>query len=154
MTSFQVETTIKAPLAEVWQALGTIGDIYLWNPGVLASHTTSKRSNGLGATRICDLGGKNYLNEEVVAWEPNKKLTMRITETNLPFATADIRFALREENEQTIVTVSPLYSLKFGLLGKLLDWAYVRHTYQKGMSSLLAGLKQFVEKEQEILGKD
>lgn len=145
MGSFAIKTKIKAPVADVWQALGAIGDIYLWNPGVQASHTTSEQAEGLGSTRFCDLGGKNYLDEEVVSWQPNEKLTMRITGTNLPFATADIRFTLQPEPDGTVVTVSPLYKLKFGMLGALLDWAYVRKSYRGGMESLLAGLKAFVE---------
>ena len=147
MGSFAIETKIEAPVTEVWQALGEIGDIYRWNPGVRASHTTSEQEAGLGATRFCDLGGKNFLDEEVVLWQPNEKLTMRITGTNLPFATADIRFTLRPENDTTVVTVSPLYKLKYGLLGELLDRVYVRKSYQKGMEALLAGLKAHVEGE-------
>jgi uncharacterized protein YndB with AHSA1/START domain len=147
MGSFATETKIEAPVTAVWQALGEIGDIYRWNPGVRASHTTSEQEAGLGATRYCDLGGKNYLDEEVVLWQPNEKLTMRITGTNLPFATADIRFTLRPENGSTVVTVSPLYKLKYGVLGELLDRVYVRNSYQKGMEALLAGLKAHVEEE-------
>jgi uncharacterized protein YndB with AHSA1/START domain len=145
MGSFATETKIEAPITEVWQALGEIGDIYRWNPGVRAWHTTSEQGDGLGATRYCDLGGKNYLDEEVVLWQPNEKLTMRITGTNLPFATADIRFTLHAENGSTVVTVSPLYKLKYGVMGELLDRVYVRKSYQKGMEALLAGLKAHVE---------
>ena len=145
MGSFATETKIEAPLGDVWRALGEIGDIYRWNPGVRASHTTSEQEEGLGATRYCDLGGKNYLEEEVVVWQPIEKLTMRITGTNLPFKTADIRFTLRPDNDGTVVTVSPLYNLKFGVMGELLDRVYVRKSYQKGIEALLAGLKRHVE---------
>ena len=34
------------------------------------------------------------MHEEVVRHEPGRALTMRITETNLPFQSADIRFTL------------------------------------------------------------
>ncbi len=44
-------------------------------------------------------------------------LTLRITETNMPFKRADIRFTLDERGESTVVTVSPEYKLKFGFLG-------------------------------------
>lgn len=145
MGTFTVNTKINAPVEEVWQALGAIGDIHLWNPGVKASHLTSSSEAGLGATRYCDLGGRSYLEEEVVAWQPNKKLTMRIIDTNMPFVTADIRFALKPDGETTAVTLSPLYTLKFGPLGQLLDRIYVKNTYQKGMLALLAGLKKYVE---------
>jgi len=145
MPAFETETTIAAPVEDVWAALADIGNIYAWNPGVIQSHNTSEATEGLGATRYCDLGDSNFLNEEVVAWEPGERLTMRIVGTNLPFETADIRFILRPEGDKTVVTVSPEYRLKFGPLGSLMDRFYVRGTYQKGMGRLLQGLKEYVE---------
>lgn len=145
MNSFSRETSISAPVEQVWQALADIGEIYNWNPGVVASKTTSIGIEGLGATRYCDLGGKNYLEEEVVAWQPNEQVTMRITGTNMPFAQAEIRFYLRPENNGTHVTVSPEYKLRYGIIGTILDKLFVEKTYSKGMESLLAGLKQYVE---------
>ena len=145
MGTFATSTTVNAPVTAVWQALADIGNIYQWNPGVKASHTTTEQAAGVGACRYCDLGGKNFLDEEVVTWEPEKALTMRVTGTNMPFKTADIRFTLQPNGNSTRVTVSPIYTLKYGLVGKLMDRFFVKNTYEKGMQSLLRGLKQFVE---------
>jgi uncharacterized protein YndB with AHSA1/START domain len=145
LSSFATDIKINAPVEQVWQALADIGNIYLWNPGVVASHRTTEQTEGVGACRYCDLGGNNYLDEKVVEWEDNKRLTMRIVGTNLPFKTADIRFTLQPDHGATVVTVSPDYELRFGLLGVLLDHLYVRRTYLRGMEALLAGLKRHVE---------
>ena len=145
MSTFQTTIEIQAPIEQVWAALDDIGSIAQWNPGIHDSYVTSDKATGLGATRFCDLGGKNYLDEQVVAWEPQEGLTMRIVGTNLPFEAADIRFTLRAENGKTAVTVSPLYRLKYGPLGTLMDRFYVRGTYRQGMASLLQGLKEHVE---------
>jgi hypothetical protein len=91
------------------------------------------------------LVGRNYLDEEVVLFEPERCLTIRITATNLPFDRADIRFRLKESGDSTMVSVSPIYRLKFGLLGRVMDGLLVRRTYRKGMRDLLAGLKRRVE---------
>ncbi len=147
MSTFSVNRTIKANTNEVWQALADIGNIYEWNPGVVHSEVTSDQATGLGAERHCDLGGKNYLDEEVVDWEVDQRLTMRIVGTNLPFKTADIRFTLRPENDATTITVSPEYKLKFGIIGSLLDALFVHRTYKKGMGDLLDGLKEHVERQ-------
>ncbi len=146
MGSFATETTINAAADAVWEVLSDIGSIYEWNPGVIQSQATSDTTEGLGATRTCDLGGDNFLDEEVVAWKPGEQLTMRIVGTNLPFETADVRFYLRPEGDKTVVIVSPEYKLKFGPVGALMDRFYVRGTYQKGMDNLLQGLKEYVEK--------
>ncbi len=146
MASFETEIEIDAPVEEVWRALADIGDIYRWNPGVVKSHATTDKVTGIGAGRHCDLGGKNYLDEEVVEWENQKQLTMRIIGTNMPFKTADIRFVLRADNERsTVVSVSPEYTLKFGVLGKIMYILLVRLTDIKCMNNMLKGLKTFIE---------
>lgn len=145
MTTFTTEITIDAPADAVWRVLADVGEIYQWNPGVLHSHATSEAETGLGATRYCDLGGNNYLKEEVVHFEPQHQLTMRITDTNMPLATADIHFTLHDKSDQTVVAVSPEYAIKYGPLGAILDRLYVRQTYEKGMQNLLQGLKEHVE---------
>ena len=151
MHNFKTRTTINAPVNVVWQTLADIGTIYKWNPGVRASHLTSKQQIGVGAARFCDLGGKNYLDETVVVWQPEAQLTMRITATNMPFASADIQFFLNADQEgNTAVTVSPRYQLKWGLLGRLLNKIYVGATYKKGMAALLAGLKAYVERQTDL----
>lgn len=147
MSAFTVETKIDAPAEEVWGALADIGSIHRWNPGVVSSYTMTDAAGGLGARRHCNLGGKTYLDEEVVEWRPGQRLTMRVIETNLPFKTADIRFTLRPENGGTVVAVTPDYTLKFGPLGSALDRLFVRNRYRKGMQALLTGLKRHVEHE-------
>ncbi len=146
MATFETQIKIAAPAQSVWAALADVGNIYQWNPGVEKSHLTTEQATGVGAGRHCDLGGANYLDEEVVKWEEGKHLTMRIIGTNMPFKTADIRFTLRSENSSTVVTVSPEYTLKFGPLGKLLNLLFVRRAYQKGMQEMLSGLKDYVER--------
>ncbi len=89
---------------------------------------------------------KNYLDEQVVEWEPGEALTMRVIGTNLPFRTADIRFRLQPEPSGTVVPVSPEYTVKFGLAGRILDVLFVRHAYKRGMTALLRGLKAHIEK--------
>jgi uncharacterized protein YndB with AHSA1/START domain len=145
MSTFSESIVISAPLFRVWDTLGDIGRIHEWNPGVVASRKTTPGDDGVGASRHCDLGGRHYLDEEVVEWEPQRALTMRITATSLPLKSADIRFTLVGHGHQTTVTVSPTYTLKFGWAGQLLDRVAVRSQYRRGMANLLRGLKQHIE---------
>ncbi len=145
MSEFSESIHINAPIAQVWDVLADIGSIADWNPGVKKSHQTTSGEIANGSCRRCELGGKNYLDEEVVSFLPRSNITFRITDTNMPFETADIRFNLSSEGDATTVTVSPLYQLKYGVLGKILDSLVVRATYRKGMKGLLRGLKSHVE---------
>ena len=93
MAAFTEKIIIDAPIEKVWSALADIGTISTWNPGVKESHQTTNGDVAIGSCRRCELGGKNYLDEEVILFEPLSKITFRITDTNLPFASADIRFS-------------------------------------------------------------
>ncbi len=145
VSTFREQIEINASAQRVWEVLADIGGIYRWNPGVEKSWVTSKSTAGLGSSRRCELGGKNFLLEDVVQWDPPRTLTMRIKETNLPFKRADIRFTLEDRGPATWVTVSPDYELKFGMIGSMLDSLFVRRAYSKGMRGLLSGLKKHVE---------
>ena len=149
MGSFERSIGISAPVASVWEVLADIGSIADWNPGVVRSYVTGDRAGDVGAARHCDLGGKNYLDEEVVEWEEGRLLTMRVVGSNMPFKTADIRFTLWAESDGTAVTVAPEYSLKGGILGRLMDGLVVRRMYIRGMEALLSGLKAHVEVEED-----
>ena len=145
MSEFEESLTINTSPEQVWSTLADIGAIARWNPGVKHSKQTTAGDVGRGSCRRCDLGGKNYLAEEVVTFEPVSRITFRIVDTNLPFRSADIRFRIEPSGDASLITVSPVYELKFGILGKILDLLLVGPVYRKGMRDLLRGLKADVE---------
>jgi carbon monoxide dehydrogenase subunit G len=145
MSTFETTIDIEAPIEQVWEALADIGSISKWNPSVHESYATSDETTGLGATRFCDLGGKNFVKEQVVEFETCRKLTMRVTGTNMPMEEADIHFTLVVDGGHTRVTCAPDYTLKYGPLGSLMDRFYARGNYEKSMQSLLRGLEEHVE---------
>ena len=148
---------MAAPRSRVWEVLADIGRIDAWNPGVRESHRIADHSSdadadanadvGVGAQRFCDLGNSNYLYEQVLEYVPQERLVMRIDRTNLPFADAQITFDLTDDAAGTLVTVSPHYRLRYRVAGSALDWTVVRHTYRRGMRSLLTGLRVYVESD-------
>jgi uncharacterized protein YndB with AHSA1/START domain len=142
MSTFTERTTIDAPRQDVWAALADIGNIATWNPGLIASHRTND-IDGVGGARHCDISTKHSLTERVVEFEPGTAITFRITDSTLPFTTADIAFTLTDSRQQprTEVTVSPTYTLKYGPIGRFLDTVAVRRKYRAGMRELLEGLK-------------
>lgn len=146
MTTFIETIKIAAPVADVWAILADVGSIAEWNPGLVGSNATND-VNGLGATRYCDIDGRQNLDEEVVHFEFERAITFRITRFTLPFRGADIRFTLVPEGQITVVQVSPDYQLKYGIVGRFLDKAFVKKAYRRGMRGLLAGLKAHAEQK-------
>ena len=146
MSAFTERTTIDAPRQDVWAALVDIGAIATWNPGLIGSHRTND-IEGIGGARHCDISAKHSLTEHVVEFEPGTAITFRITDSTLPFKTADIAFTLTDSpiGDRTEVTVSPTYTLKYGPLGRILNAVAVRRNYRAGMRELLEGLKRHLE---------
>lgn len=148
MSTFTKTIDINARLGAVWNTLADIGNIADWNAGLKASNTTNDEV-GVGATRHCVINETQSLDEEVVHYEPRQAITFRITRSTMPFQSADIRFTLTANGSGTMVNVSPVYTLKYGLLGRMLDRLFVRRMYGKGMIDLLDGLKTHVEAQGE-----
>ncbi len=146
MSTFTERITIDAPRRDVWAALVDIGNIAAWNPGLIGSHRTND-IDGVGGARHCDISAKHSLTEHVVESEPETAITFRITDSTLPFKTADIAFTLTDSRQlpATEVTVSPTYTLKYGPIGHILDAVAVRRSYRAGMRELLEGLKRHLE---------
>ena len=146
MAHFSTQIRIHATKETVWEVLADFGGIYRWNPGVRYSYSTSESSHGLFATRHCELlTGDDYLDEQILEWRDGQSFKVEIYETNLPLHRNVVEFSVVAEGSGTIVTVAPDYTLKYGLLGWLMNQLVVRRKFQKGMEDLLTGLKYHIE---------
>ncbi len=146
MAHFSTQIRINATKEKVWGVLADFGGIYRWNPGVRHSYSTSESNQGLLATRHCELlKGDDYLNEQILEWRDEQSFKVDIYETNLPLHRNVVEFSVEAEGSATIVTVAPDYTLKYGLLGWLMNQLVVRRKFQKGMEDLLIGLKYHIE---------
>lgn len=155
MATFTKQTRIDAPKEQVWNVLADVGSIYKWNPGVKHSYPTSEAHTGEGATRHCDLqrpGGKKigYLEERAFDWREGEGFKINIEQTNLPLKTNVVTFSISGNGERTVVSVSPEYEVRYGVLGKALDALVGRRQFERGMENLLGGLKHYVEKGEEV----
>ena len=56
-----------------------------------------------------------------------------------------VRFALDGDEDGTVVTVNPDYTVKYGAMGSIMDRMFMRRKVKKGMEGLLAGLKYHLE---------
>ena len=150
MSKFTTQVKIDAPKHKVWEVLADIGSIYKWNPGVAHSYSTSEENKGEGATRHCDLqttDGKRfgYLEERTVDWREGQGYKIDIYANNLPIKSNVVEFNVKAEEDGTIVSVSPEYAIKYGLLGSLINRLFLQRKLQQAMEGLLAGLKYHVE---------
>ncbi len=156
MGSFTAQIKIDAPKERVWEVLADLGNIYKWNPGVVHSYSTSEEPGGEEATRHCDVQQgplKGYLEERAFDWREGEGYKIEIIDTNFPNKGAVVEFSVKEAKGGTVVEASPVYQLKFGILGYVIDRVFFERQFRKAMAGLLAGLKHHVETGEEVSNK-
>jgi ribosome-associated toxin RatA of RatAB toxin-antitoxin module len=85
MTTLHNEILIDAPLDRIWEALSNIETLEKYDPTVKRSQAVSIELNGIGAKRKVTMkDGKNWFEEKVTAWKPNKALTYELTACSFP----------------------------------------------------------------------
>ena len=81
-TKIKRRVKIDAPKAKVWKALADFGNVYKISKGVVSSHSTSKKKNGVGATRHCDLVNMGaQVDERITKWKEGEYMNIEIFKT-------------------------------------------------------------------------
>jgi ligand-binding SRPBCC domain-containing protein len=147
MTTLYNEITIDAPIEKIWEALAGIENLEKFDPAVKKSTALTEEKNGIGAIRKVDMpDGKNWFKEKVVACEPYEALTYQLTDCSFPIDGLQHSYSFEKIDNQIKVKQIMQYSVKFGLLGKLLDRLVIRKQTNGGIYKFFEGLKSFTEK--------
>jgi uncharacterized protein YndB with AHSA1/START domain len=141
MRSLQVSSEIQAPVATVWGVLANFPNIADWNSGVTKSYATGDQTEGVGASRHCDLAPSGTLEETIQEWQPNEKMAVSIdSSTKSPLKSGLGTFELSPGgSESTTVALNLDYELKWGLIGKLIG-PVVHRQLTKGFEGSLREL--------------
>ena len=147
MTHIKRQTTINAPQAQVWEVIADLGAVQDFNPNVSRSYYNSGPRTGVGASRHCDLTVGGSLEETAIAWKDGESFTLELHGGKLtpPFQGAEATFRLHPEGGRTRVTVDLEYSMKYGLLGALMDRILVQNRFGNALGTTLDALKKYVE---------
>ncbi len=121
MRTITVNRTIDARPSAVWEVLADFPNIADWNGGVTKSYSTSESDQGVGATRHCDLAPIGALEETIIAWEPDRRMVVRIdSAARLPIKSGEVTFTLSAADGATPTELRYAYEPKFGPIGSLL----------------------------------
>ena len=146
MTTLHNEITINAPIEKIWEALSSLENLDKFDPTVKKSTVLSTEKSGLGAKRKVDmLDGKNWFEEKVTVFKPNEALTYQLTDCSFPIKGLQHSYSFEKIGNQTKVKQVMQYTVKFGLLGKLLDAMMIRKQTENGIKKFFAGLKSYAE---------
>lgn len=148
MTVLHNEILIDAPMEKIWAALTNVEELGKFDPTVKESLAQSSHHSGLGAKRKVNMAdGKNWFEEQCIDFKPHEALTYELSACSFPIH--NLKHAYSFEKVGTHIKVKQImtYQMKFGVIGKLLDFLMVRKQTTGGIQKFFSGLKQYAEKQ-------
>jgi len=147
MATIKNEIIVNADIEKVWNILTDVELLDKYDPTVKKSTLISTNKTGIGAKRKVDmLDGKNWFEEKVTVQKPNEALTFELTDCSFPIKNLKHSYSFEKAGNQTKVKQVMEYTVKFGLLGKLLDSMMIRKQSDSGIKKFFVGLKSYAER--------
>lgn len=148
MTTLTNRITVNASAQDVWTVLADLEELDKYDPTVKTSTIISTQRTGLEAARkVLMRDGKNWFNERITEFEPGKALCYQLTECSFPIKGLRHSYRFKPTPTGTEVEQVMEYTVKFGLLGKLMDRMMIRKQTSAGIQKFFAGLKTHVERK-------
>ncbi|MCC7026841.1 MAG: SRPBCC family protein [Saprospiraceae bacterium] len=139
--------TIDAPIDRIWSILIDLELLDKTDPTVKKANLISEIKTGLHAKRkVLMQDGKNWFDEMITVFNPNEKLVYQLTDCSFPIKGLKHTYSFEIIGTQTKVQQVMEYTVKFGLMGVLLDKIMIGKQFNSGINLFLNGLKTYAEK--------
>jgi ribosome-associated toxin RatA of RatAB toxin-antitoxin module len=146
MATIRNEITVNASIDKLWTMLTDLELLEKYDPTVKKSTLISAEKTGIGAKRkVLMLDGKNWFDEKVVEFKPKEALAYQLTDCSFPIKGLKHSYSFEKVGSQTKVVQVMEYTVKFGLLGMLLDNLMIRKQSDTGIKKFFEGLKSYAE---------
>jgi carbon monoxide dehydrogenase subunit G len=139
MATIHNEITVNASIDKVWSMLTDLELLGQYDSTVKKSTLVSSEKT------VLMLDGKNWFDEKVTVFKTNEALTYQLTDCSFPIAGVKHSNSFEKVANQTKVKQIMEYSVKFGLLGKLLNSSMIRKQSDTGIKKFFTGLKSHAE---------
>ena len=148
MATLHNERTIRASREKLWGILSNLEELEKYDPTVLRSVAISTGITGPGAARKVEMKeGKNWFNEKITTWKPGEELSYQLTACSFPVSSLSHSYTFEEAGEGVRVKQVMDYTVKFGWLGRLMDWLMIEKQTQSGIDKFFDGLKKYSEQK-------
>ena len=139
--------TIDAPIDRIWSILIDLELLDKTDPTVKKATLVSEIKTGLHAKRkVLMQDGKNWFDEMITVFNPNEKLVYQLTDCSFPIKGLKHTYSFEIIGNQTKVQQVMEYTVKFGLIGVLMDKIMIGKQFNSGINLFLNGLKTYAEK--------
>lgn len=139
--------TIDAPIGRIWSILTDLELLDKTDPTVKKATLISEIKTGLHAKRkVIMQDGKNWFDEMITVFNPNEKLVYQLTDCSFPIKGLKHTYSFEIIGNQTKVQQVMEYTVKFGLIGVIMDKIMIGKQFNSGINLFLNGLKTYAEK--------
>ena len=90
--------------------------------------------------------GKNWFDEKITVFKPNEELVYQLTDCSFPIKGLKHTYSFQKNGNQTKVQQVMEYTVKFGIIGVLMDKMMIGKQFNSGINKFLTGLKTYAEK--------
>jgi len=147
MTKLLNEITIAAPAEKIYEILADLEVLDKYDPTVAKSSALPGPAKGIGAKRKVTMqDGKNWFEEKITAAKTGEQITYTLTDCSFPIAGLSHSYELKKSGTGTLVRQTMQYTVKFGILGKLMDFLMIKKQTSAGIKKFFRGLKTYAEK--------
>ncbi|MFT5457943.1 MAG: hypothetical protein ACI9K2_004446 [Myxococcota bacterium] len=152
MSKITIAHTYAQSPSTVFAALNDFAGIYRFHPLLESSPLVDGTpETGAGSERVCHLHDGNTLHERLTGAELDSWLTVEIVDTSMPMASGGGRYDLAPTRTGgTELTMTMDFTLKMGLLGRVLDTLVVGRKLRANLELVLASLEQHLESGEDV----
>jgi ligand-binding SRPBCC domain-containing protein len=141
------DITINAPIDKIWSILTDLELLDKTDPTVKKATLISTNKTGLEAKRkVLMQDGKNWFDEKITVFKPNEELVYQLTDCSFPIKGLKHTYSFQKIGNQTKVQQEMEYTVKFGIIGVLMDKMMIGKQFNSGINKFLTGLKTYAEK--------
>ena len=140
MSILQNEIIIEAPIQKIWDVLAQVDELEQYDPTVKKSTTLSDIKSGIGAKRKVTMSdGKNWFEETCSVAIPNESLEYQLTACSFPVHKLKHSYSFETVDNKTRLIQTMNYTMKYGVIGKLMDLLMVKTNQIKELDYFLRG---------------
>ena len=141
------DITINASIDKIWSILTDLELLDKTDPTVKKATLISENKTGLEAKRkVLMQDGKNWFDEKITIFKTNEDLPYQLTDSSFPINALKHTYSFQKIGNQTKVQQVMEYTVKFGILGVLMDKMMIGKQFNSGINKFLTGLKNYAEK--------
>ncbi len=142
------DITINASIDIIWSILTDLELLDKTDPTVKKATLISENKTGIDAKRkVLMQDGKNWFEEKIIVFKPNEELVYQLTDCSFPIKGLKHTYSFKKIGNQTKVQQLMEYTVKFGIIGVLMDKLMLGKQFNSGINKFLAGLKTYAEKQ-------